>query len=76
MMNRKTFFRSLFLLAMMLTGTLTATAYDFEVDGIYYNKNSDGTSVSVTSSSGSRYSGSVTIPSSVMSPDLLFTIPT
>ena len=40
------------------------TDYDFVVDGIYYKKNSDGTSVSVTQGSN-KYSGSVTIPSKV-----------
>ena len=54
--------RLLLALLMALTAA-TASAYDFEVDGIYYNKNSDGTSVSVTS--GGNYSGSVTIPSQV-----------
>ena len=59
------------LLATLLLA-LTATAasayyYDFEVGGIYYNKNSDGTSVSVTYKdyNYNSYSGSVTIPSQV-----------
>ena len=64
--------RILLLVSVLLT-VITATAYDFEVDGIYYNKNSDGTSVSVTyksrsTSSGEHFnpaSGSVTIPSQV-----------
>ena len=51
------------LLALLMALTATAAyAWDFEVDGIYYEKNSDGTSVSVTSGSY-YYSGSVTIPS-------------
>ncbi len=41
-------------------------AYDFEVDGIYYNINSDDTSVSVTFKDDiNNYSGDVVIPSSV-----------
>ena len=57
--------------AVLLLSATTATAHDFEVDGIYYNINSDGTSVSVTYkgsyyySYDNEYSGAVTIPSSV-----------
>ncbi|MCH5176351.1 MAG: leucine-rich repeat protein [Prevotellaceae bacterium] len=42
-------------------------AYDFKVGSIYYNKNADGTSVSVTyeSASYSSYSGYISIPSTV-----------
>ncbi len=42
-------------------------AYDFEVDGIYYNINSNGTSVSVTfkDSTYNSYSDTVTIPATV-----------
>ena len=58
---------SLLLLALLLPAT--ATAHDFEVDGIYYNIN--GNEVSVTykgtyvESFSNEYSGSVTIPSTV-----------
>ena len=51
--------------------TVTVFAHDFEVDGIYYNKNADGTSVTVTYRGNSfneysdEYSGNVVIPSSV-----------
>ena len=48
--------------AVLLLSVASASAHDFEVNGIYYNKNSDGTSVSVTSGG---YSGAVTIPASV-----------
>ena len=57
--------------AVLLLGAATASAHDFEVDGIYYKKNSDGTSVSVTykgfsyNSYDNEYSGAVTIPASV-----------
>ena len=72
-MNRKQILlRGLAALLCMWLG-LTATAYaayDFMVDGLCYNKNSDGTSVTVTSQnmgspSYSSLSGSLTIPSSV-----------
>ena len=51
--------------------TVTVFAHDFEVNGIYYNKNADGTSVTVTYRGDSyyaysdEYSGNVVIPSSV-----------
>ena len=51
--------------------TVTAFAHDFEVNGIYYNKNADRTSVTVTYRGNSyyaylnEYSGNVVIPSSV-----------
>ncbi len=51
--------------------TVTVFAHDFEVDGIYYNKNADGTSVTVTyrgnayEEYSNEYSGNVVIPSSV-----------
>ena len=53
------------LLAWLLP--LVANAYDFEVDGIYYNINDDGSSVSVTYKIRyeHNYSGSVVIPSTV-----------
>ena len=57
--------------AVLLLSATTASAYDFEVDGIYYKKNSDGTSVCVTDRGSyyyptdKEYSGAVTIPDSV-----------
>ena len=58
--------RLLVVLLLALTAT-AATAYDFKVDGIYYDKNSDGTSVSVTYRDDyyKSYSGSVIIPEQV-----------
>ncbi|MBP5498794.1 MAG: leucine-rich repeat protein [Muribaculaceae bacterium] len=53
----------IFLLLIILMA-INASAYDFIVDEIAYNKNSDGVSVYVTSKS-SEYSGTVTIPPSV-----------
>ncbi|MGM9859290.1 MAG: leucine-rich repeat domain-containing protein [Muribaculaceae bacterium] len=47
---------------ILLSIPLTSAAYDFEVDGIYYNKY--GETVEVTSGSV-KYSGDVTIPSQV-----------
>ena len=56
--------------AVLLLSATTATAHDFEVNGIYYNYNGDGT-VRVTYKGGwydaykNEYSGVVTIPASV-----------
>ena len=52
----------------MLVAAVPLWAYDFEVDGIYYDIKSDGRHVYVThdgSRNGGCYSGSVTIPYSV-----------
>ncbi len=62
--------KTLFLLLAILTVSFSASAYNFMVDGLCYNKNSDGTSVTVTyqNSSYTRYSnlnGDLTIPSTV-----------
>ena len=56
-----------YLATLLLLAVTTLTwAYDFAVDGIYYNKNTDGTSVTVTYKTYlSSYSGSVVIPSTV-----------
>ena len=70
-MKQKFFKRLAAAAAVLLLSAATATAHDFEVDGIYYKKNSDGTSVSVTFegaydySYSNEYSGAVTIPASV-----------
>ena len=58
------------LTAVLSLVATTATAHDFEVDGIYYNRTGDGT-VSVTYQGSSydeyadEYTGAVVIPSSV-----------
>ncbi len=59
--------KTLLLALLALLMPLVANAYDFESGGIYYNFNSDGTSVRVTckTSSDSGYSGSVVIPATI-----------
>ena len=52
------------LFTLLLVAWLTASAYDFMVDGIAYNKNSNGYSVTITSGS-IRNSGSLVIPEKV-----------
>ncbi len=58
-------FRRFVVSFLFLAVSTLSWAYDFESNGIYYNKNSDGTSVTVTymTTSYNSYSGSVTIPS-------------
>ncbi|MBP5560876.1 MAG: leucine-rich repeat protein, partial [Muribaculaceae bacterium] len=58
------------LLIMALMAALPASAYDFMVDGLCYNFNGDGTSVTVTyeRTSSPRYTslnGAITIPETV-----------
>ena len=70
-MKQKLFGRLVAVAAVLLLSAATATAHDFEVNGIYYSINSDGTSVDVTYKGSSydsyfnEYSGAVTIPASV-----------
>lgn len=60
-------FKRLFASFVLLLMTTLSWAYDFVVDGIYYNKNTDGTSVAVTFKDNNyfSYSGSIVIPSIV-----------
>ena len=57
--------------AVLLLSAATATAHDFEVNGIYYNKDYWNNTASVTYQGNSwdaydnEYSGTVTIPSEV-----------
>ena len=70
-MKQNIFGRLAAVAAVLLLGAATASAHDFEVNGIYYRINSDGTSVSVTYKGSYyndyyyEYSGAVTIPSEV-----------
>ena len=69
-MKQSKLLKSIFLALLLSALPLSASAYDFMVDGIAYNKNSDGTSVSVTYTEfylSNNYSGLTTanIPSSV-----------
>ena len=63
-------------LAVALWGILPAGAYDFQVDGIYYEINGD--EVTVTNETGSTqsnsYSGAVVIPSSVSYNDKTYAV--
>ena len=59
-MKQKFFMRLVAVASVLLLSAATATAYDFYDNGICYNINSDGKSVSVTDGGG--YSGYITIP--------------
>lgn len=64
--------RYLFLTLAVLLCTLSASAYDFMVDGIAYCKNDDGKSVSVVS--GVHYNGDMVIPENVTYDGITFSI--
>ena len=76
----------LLLLALLLAAASPSLAYDFMVDGLCYNKNSDGTSVTVTceewvelskTSWKSAYwslSGEIVIPASVTYKEVTYTV--
>ena len=58
--------KKLSLLFTLMLSTLTASAYDAQVDGIYYNLNADTKKAEVTQrAKGKRYSGDIVIPASV-----------
>ena len=65
-------------LLMMVLCAISASAYDFEVDGIYYNI--DGNNVAVTYKSYtnhtyySDYAGDVTIPTTVTYNDMTYNV--
>ena len=79
-MKQKLFGRLVAVAAVLLLSAATASAHSFEVDGIYYEKNSDGTSVSVTYKGSSydayanEYSGAVTIPSEVYYEEITYSV--
>ena len=64
---KQNIFKRLALVAVLLFGAITASAYDFEVNDIYYKVNNGRTTVSVTykDENYNSYDGSVTIPTSV-----------
>lgn len=68
-MKHKLHFGRIIVTLLLFAVSTLSWAYDFEVDGIYYNFNADGTSVSVTNGNTSYsvvgYSGTIEIPSSV-----------
>ena len=64
---KQNIFKRLALVAVLLFGAITASAYDFKVNDIYYKVNNGRTTVSVTykDENYNSYEGAVTIPTSV-----------
>ena len=69
-MIQKTFY----LLFLALMTPVIATAYDFEVDGIYYNINGNEATVTNRSSSDNSYNGNVIIPTLVTYGNTTYTV--
>src|SRR5574344_511959 len=70
--------KKLLLMLLLLSATISSFAYDFEVDGIYYNKNNANT-VGVTYEgvncySIKTYSGDVTIPEKVTYNNITYSV--
>ena len=65
--------KTLTAMVLMLLCSVTSYAYNFEVDGIYYNI--DGNSVSVTKGNNNNsYSGDVVIPATVTYNDVVYNV--
>ena len=67
--------------AVLLLSAATATAHDFEVNGIFYNKNEDENNTASVTYKGSsydayanEYSGAVTIPSKVTYEEITYSV--
>ena len=69
--------KTLLLLLMLAMMPAMMSAYDFEVDGIYYKINRDSVSVSVTnknSSNSGAYIGHVSVPAEVIYNDMVYPV--
>ncbi len=62
---KKTFLQTLMLFTVMLFTSITASAYDFYADGIYYNITSPENKTVEVTEADNRYSGDIVIPSEV-----------
>ena len=63
----------LFSLILSVVFSTSALAYDVKIDGICYNLNSEGKTTEVTWGE-EKYSGSITIPSSIKVNDVEYTV--
>ena len=64
-----------FLSILLSLITISASAYDWMVDGIAYNRNSDGKTVTVTSGEGfGKTTGSLKIPEKITLGNITFTV--
>lgn len=79
-MKHKLHFKRFFASLMLLAVSTLSWAYDFEVDGIYYDKNSDGNTVTVTYKAEqwgfytSDYKGDIIIPENVLYEAVLYQV--
>lgn len=73
-MKKELYLKSLLLLIILLTGGLTASAYDFTVDNIHYTYNTDGNTVSVSGASTSYNYGDVIIPETITYNGVTFSV--
>ena len=71
-MMRHLFKPILLMLALFLP--IVASAYDFEVDGIYYNKNGTEVSVTFKDTNYNSYRDTVDIPKTVTYLDTTYTV--
>ena len=62
------------LVSLSLAAAFSAGAYDFAVDGVYYNVSGTNASVTYASESYNSYSGEVTIPSTVTYGGVVYTV--
>lgn len=62
------------LFLLVLLSTLTASAYDAEIDGIYYNLNASTMEAEVVPPGSTRYTGSVKIPESITYEDVTYSV--
>ena len=61
-----TFYKVLFVLAILIANSISASAIEFTVDGLCYSVNDDNTTVTVAGySSGNKPTGDLNIPESV-----------
>ena len=71
----KTFYKVLFVLAILIDNSISASAIEFTVDGLCYSVNDDNTTVTVAGySSGSEPTGDLTIPESVTYGDISYPV--
>ena len=66
--------KSILSMLLVLTCWAQASAYSFEVDGIYYNKNGSNATVTYRDNNYNSYSGEVTIPSTVTFDGTTYTV--
>ena len=72
-MKRLKFHRAIVEIAMILIGWLPSLAYDFKVDGIYYNITSN-TEVEISCYKYGLYSGNIAIPNTVENNGITYSV--